>query len=845
MNDSAIKDFCINARISLIEDVEQQVAFWELNSVDVAPDTDVVSGHILTDKEKLYRKALLEDIANEGLESVVEQAAYTWFNRIIAIRYMELHDYLPSHVRILSSLGGTGRPQILDEALNLGMDNIDMSCLVQLLDAGVDDDTFRYLFLAQCEELSSYLPSVFRSIDDEYALLLPSHLLRSDGVIYDLVNTIDVDDFDSVEIVGWMYQYYNAQRKDEVFASFKKNKKAQRQDIAPATQLFTPSWIVRYLVQNSLGRLWMLNHPESELYKKMDLYIAPEEGQTEAAFEKIDSPEDIHVVDPACGSGHILVYAFDLLAEIYKEQGYTLRTIPQLILEKNIVGFEIDPRAAELACFALTCKALEIDSRFMRRDAKPCIHVLDRVVFDEEEINQLGCITLYPDLMDALAHLDECGSLFVPTHEYIQAIEHEIDNQHCSSTLVSDVIAEKLERVLPVLKGLAARYEIVVANPPYMGAAHMNPWLSSWVKKNYADVKSDLCTCFMKRCFSLGNEYCLSGLATSNVWMFLSTYESLRTEIVDHHSIHSLVQLSVHGFRGIAAQVCTFVMGNYHDPSYKGGYIRLNDFDHHSLQEPKSLEAVANHECGWFYRCSSDRFKSIPGSPIAYWVSDTVVSCFNSDTLAKVFTTREGMATAGNDLFLRNWFEVDNGKTNYHCANQQESQLSNSKWFPYQKGGSFRKWYGNNNYLVDWQDDGYAIKNNIDEKGRIRSHNYNGKFGFREGLTWTSLSSGELSVRYSERGYLFDSKGAKGFQENGDLLNWILGLLNSSTSMQFLSFLAPTLDFKVGDIVSIPYISDSDLFDSVVEKVKLCIQEAKQDWDSFETSWDFKKSPLI
>ena len=522
MNDTAIKNYAMWARRELIADVQKRcMRYGILEEGSLPANADTVDGRVLTSVERTQRAELLRIAREDGYRELVERAAYTWFNRLLAIRFMEANDRLPSHIRVLSAADGSFRPQVIAEAMDLPLEALDSVRVAELVQAGNDEDLFRAIFLAQCDELADCMPAVFDKVGSAMELLLPDGLLREGGVVEQLVSAIPEQDWtEGVEIVGWMYQYYVSERKDEVFASFKKGKKAERDAIAPATQLFTPNWIVRYLTENSLGRLWMLNRPDSSLPEDMPYFVKPDEDH-ETEFKHVDSPEDITVVDPACGSGHILVYAFELLAKMYAEDGYTGRDAARLILEKNLSGMEIDPRAGAMASFALTMKACELDSRFLRRGVSPRITVLSRVEFDGEEQRYIENLRNRPELMDAAAHLDECGSLLTVTKDDLEAIARDLASLAGEGSIFGGSAAEKLERLQAELKPLSCRYDVVVANPPYMGSSNMNKWLTAWAKSKYKEVYRDLCTCFIKRGMSLAEDKGYEALITSDTCMYI------------------------------------------------------------------------------------------------------------------------------------------------------------------------------------------------------------------------------------------------------------------------------------------------------------------------------------
>lgn len=849
MNDSAIKTFCVQAREKLEQGVELRMQKYGIAAEGVPnAAADAVGVLPLSPIEREQRAELLqlqvklgEGDAAHGNARLKERAAYTWFNRMVAIRFMELRDFLPSRVRLFSRPDGSFGSQAVDEALDLEIEGLDAARVLQLKQASDDEALFRYLFLAQCQELASCIPNVFEPVDSALELLLPDKLMARDGVAQAMVEDIPEEDWlTHVEILGWMYQYYNSQAKDDFFKS---KSKATADTLPVATQLFTPEWIVRYMVENSLGRLWMLNNPQSGLHERMEYYIEPDVEHED--FIRINGPEEITLCDPACGSGHILVYAFDLLFAMYEERGYREREIPQLILQNNLTGLEIDPRAAQIASLALAMCAREHDRRFFGRGVQANINVVAPVHIDGEELPVDAPLLDQPQLIDALAHLDEIGSLLNPTEAELAAVGATAEQlaQMAANDMFAASVAEKLQQAKATFGLLAKRYACVVANPPYMGSGSFSPFMSKWVKKNYADVKGDLCTCFISRIFSLTEEAGLAGLATSNSWMFLSSYENLRQQLVAIKTIDSLVQLSVHGFHGIAAQVCTFVIRNKHVAGYRGGYIRLNDFDHWSLQEGKTLEAIKNPDCGWFYRRDADTFKQIPGTPIAYWMSEGLFKAYeNGDRLGNVVDARVGMISGDNNRFLRMWFEPAAGKIGFGG-----SYLSPAckKWNPIQKGGDYRLWYGNLDYVINWENDGWELKEDNYDGSRVRSHNYNGEMAFRCGITWNSITSGRFQCRYSAEGFLFDAAGPLCYVNDHAMIPYVLGLMSSSVFVEIMGIVNPTLNFPPNYIEDTPFIFEPDYQDAVDSDVSTCVEIEKTDWDSFETSWDFKHHPLL
>lgn len=832
MNDTAIKNYCIWARNELIAGVEARMRLYDVAEGAEPAGSVVVGGRALSPEETEWRDALLRAAAEEGFAHLRDRAAYTWFNRIAAVRYMEVHDFLPSRVRMFTRPAADGAwelgSQAVDEALDVEIEGADPVRIAELKQVGEDGPLFRYLFLAQCAELSGCLPGVFQPVDACMALLLPANLMDADGVIGRMVGDIPEEDWENVLLLGWMYQYYNAERKAEVDAAVKKGAKVQTNDLAPKTQLFTPDWIVRYMVDNSLGRLWMLNNPQSPLREQMAYYI---ESDTEHEdFIHISSPEDITFCDPACGSAHILAYAFELLVQMYLERGYPEREIPELILTKNLYGMEIDPRAGQFASLVLAMCSREHDRRFFKRGVSANILTLKPVAFEVGDLPEGCTLAKKRALLDALAHLDEVGSLLVPDSADIAAISEAIELcGGLQSGLFAGNTQEKLKDALADCEALSSKFSCVVANPPYLGSSAFDPFMSKWIKKNYADVKSDLCTCFISRIFSLTEEAGLAGLATSNSWMFLSSYENLRQKLVATKTIDSLVQLSVHGFHGIAAQVCAFVIRNKHVAGYRGGYIRLNDFDHWSLQEGKTLEAIKNPDCGWFYRRDAETFRQIPGTPIAYWLGSGLLAAFeNGGSFNSVAHPKVGMQTSNNEKYLRLWHETD-----------YRPSRSDKKWIKYLKGGDYRKWYGNLEWVLLYRNDPTWILQQ--PHARVLSESFLEK----RKNTWTDFTSGLNSFRFAPQDTFYDISGHCYFPSPDNQLE-LLAYSNSSLFSFVLKLFNSTAHCQVGDVARVPYLAPAAVDKQRISDLsQRSLDASKADWDSLETSWDFKRHPLV
>lgn len=827
MNDSALKSFCTWARTELIKGVEAQIVRYGITEPAPAPvGSEAVNGLPLSPAEIEQRDELLRMQAEVGHEALRDRAAYTWFNRIVAIRFMDARGWLPSRMRMLSRADGSHGSEAVENALDVEITTADTDRIAELKMAGLDEPLWRYLFVAQCEELADCLPGVFERVGGAMELLLPQGLMMADSVVGKLNAVLADEDWrEGVTVLGWMYQYYNADVKDEFFKS---KRKAAAADIAPATQLFTPEWIVRYMVENSLGRLWMLNNPGSSLRERMEYYIEPDAEHED--FIRISSPEEITLCDPACGSGHILVYAFELLFHMYEERGYREREIPELILTKNLAGMEIDSRAAQIAELALAMCAREHDRRFFRRGVRADVTVLSSIPLGEDELPG------NKKLAEELSHLGEIGSLLNPSEDEIDELKAAAAS--CSDDLFAATAKTKLESAAAICEKLSRRFTCTVANPPYMGSSSFNPFMSKWVKKNYPDVKSDLCTCFIERNLSLAKVGGFASLVTSDTCMYLSSFVAMRTSLIDDNTILTFVDT-----RGTNAHPDVFdanaiwVLRHGRLDGYEGSYFKLN----HRIPEKAGalLEAIRNPDCGWFYRRDADTFKQIPGTPIAYWASDALLDAFgNAKQLSEYGKPRQGLATGENARFVREWWEVDGCKSIYSCGSIQESIESACKWFPYNKGGDFRKWYGNNECVINWESNGHLVREFAGSVIR------NPDCFFMPSITWSKISSGSIAFRFKPAGHIFDVAGTSVFSDE-ESLKYLQGACNSSVIMRVASMLSPTLNFEVGQIAIYPIIQNEEQEPLVNDMVDSCRELSKTDWDSFETSWDFKHNPLV
>lgn len=835
MNDSALKSFCTWARTELIKGVEAQMVRYGITEPAPAPvGSETVSGLPLSPAEIEQRDELLRMQAEVGHEALRDRAAYTWFNRIVAIRFMDARGWLPGRMRMLSRADGSHGSEAVENALDVEIATADTDRIAELKMAGLDEPLWRYLFVAQCEELADCLPGVFERVGGAMELLLPQGLMMSDGVVGKL-NTIlaDEDWRKGVTVLGWMYQYYNADVKDEFF---KAKRKAAAADIAPAMQLFTPEWIVRYMVENSLGRLWMLNNPGSSLRERMEYYIEPDAEHED--FIRISSPEEITLCDPACGSGHILVYAFELLFHMYEERGYREREIPELILTKNLAGMEIDSRAAQIAELALAMCAREHDRRFFRRGVRADVTVLSSIPLGEDELPG------NKKLAEELSHLGEIGSLLNPSEDEIDELKAAAAS--CSDDLFAATAKTKLESAAAICEKLSRRFICVVANPPYMGSSSFNPFMSKWVKKNYPDVKSDLCTCFIERGFSLAGDRGYAAMVTMQSWMFLGSFEKMRSSIIEGKTIVSMAHLGPRAFDAIGGEVVNVTADVIYNgrAACEGAYVRLVDTNGSEAKRLKLLEAIKNPDCGWFFRRDAHTFKQIPGTPIAYWASDGLMDSFVlMKALATYGRASKGIITGDNDYSLRLWWECADSKIDFKSSSLSDAMTGGKEWFPCNKGGTFRKWYGNHDYVINWINNGLNVFQHAKDTGH-HSQDYDDALKFKPNITWSIIGSGAPSFRYREK-ELSEQSGTSFYPSSASGL-FVLACLNSSSALGFLNLLCPTMNMTIGDVLKVPIANSDNIDVQETEHVSdICVKCSKRDWDSFETSWDFKRHPLL
>lgn len=880
MNKTALKNFAIWARKKLISDITYSAGLLAVNENGIGEplpqsrsdlqlfdigtkDYAEVKGERISQRNSLVSaiRAKAEELDNYkvAFEYIVEEVAYTWFNRMIAIRFMEVNGYLP--IRVLSSESGKHEPDIVTTPFDAGLEftGEESGRIYELRDNNRLEELFRMLFIRECNHLHDILPELFEATNDYSELLLSLSYTDKDGVVFHLVNDISEDDFNiekegQVEIIGWMYQYYNTEPKDKVFAALKKNVKITKENIPAATQLFTPHWIVRYMVENSLGRLWIEGHPDDDLRQCWEYYLdeAEQEPQVQAQLEEIRagcreiSPEDIRIIDPCMGSGHILVYAFDVLMQIYSAQGYSERDAAKLIVEKNLWGLDIDRRAYQLAYFAVMMKARQYNRRILTSGIKPNLFVIDdNRALTPEIIEYIadGDSKMAADLRsisDDLTNAREYGSIInVQPVDFNGLIERigiiaESDELNLIAMENKRIACEKILPLVNQAQALSQKYDVVCTNPPYMGGSGMNSVLSEYVKRCYSEAKSDLFAALIIKCLEFTKQNGYSSLVTMQSWMFLSSFEEMRTKLLTLNTLTTLMHME-NMVMGIAFGTAVSVFRKGAVKGYKGTYnqIKLADIEN---AKPKSFPVAGNR----FAQVSSDNFSKIPGMPVAYWVSVNTINAFDKPKLESGVNAVKGLDTCDNDTFVRFWNEVDIHNINFSARSSEDT--FEAKWYPYCKGGGYSKWYGFMDKVVDWKDDGNILRNLRDSNGKIKSRPQNIRYYFKEGLTWSTITSYKLSLRYMNH-CIFGGGGSAMFMSSN--LYYNLCFVNSKVTEYFLSFMNPTLNFLVGDILGLPIIIDESKKEVVEPLARNNINISKIDWDSFEPSWDFKTHPLL
>lgn len=869
MDKNAIKKFAVWARTELIARVSLkgvEYGITEDNIADTAADS--INGKVLTDTEKKQRQALISEINDKGYKQVMEEVAYTWFNRFSALRFMEVNGYLPSHVRVFTDEKNNFKPQIITEAIHLDLDGLDMEKVYELKEAEKTEELYKYLLIVQCNALNKILPGMFQKISDYTELLLPDNLLRDGSVIQQMIELIPEDDWkDAVQIIGWLYQYYNIEPKAIVFGR-KSSEKIKKQEVPAATQLFTPDWIVRYMVENSLGRLWLEGHPdakeqllpteeEQSAYvagnrdpedRKWHYYLEETEQEPEVQAQLVEirkeyaalTPDQLKVIDPCSGSGHILAYMFDVLIKIYESYGYTTREAVASIVENNIYGLDIDDRAAQLAYFAVMMKARQYDRRFFSRGIQPHVYAIVESNHMDKYAVEYFCNgntklkaamnTIISELYDA----KEYGSILTITPKDWTDLYDRFAEITEDINMSRDVALAELLPLVQVAEVLAQKYDVVVTNPPYMPVSNADDKLNSYVKENYPDSKVDLYSVFIEKChkFTKNNGY--QAMVTMHSWMFLTSFEKLRKMFTEIYLVN-MIHLGARAFEEIGGEVVqttSFVFQNSCIRNSNGIYYQMTEQTSQNDKENAYLQKTQK------YIANQTDFQKIPGTPMAYWVTHRGISNYDKISLLKeIAVTKQGFKTGNNDLFLKLWFEVSNKSIDFQGNNKA------AKWFPCNKGGTYRKWFGNQEYIVNWENDGFRIKNYRDEKGKLLSRPQNLDYNFREGLTWSSISSGPISLRYSGNNMMFESKGSGCFARNDIDIYCLQAFLNSVVGMYYIHALAPTLDYSEGALLKLPYAikTHNDISELALDNIAIC----KKEWNTFEASWDFQRHPLL
>ncbi|MCV2876323.1 BREX-1 system adenine-specific DNA-methyltransferase PglX [Rhodobacteraceae bacterium XHP0102] len=847
MDTNALKKFAQAARNLLIDQVRSKL------DLVIDPASPARREHPQAMKE------LDAAIARDGKAQVIEQVAYTWFNRFTALRFMDANGY--TTVGVVSPAEGQTRPEILAEAMAGNLPDGAPGSIAALLDGRTPSsdpqgEAYRQLLVHACNQWHRPMPFLFEELDDYTELLMPEDLLSQSSILAELRKVMTEDACKDVEIIGWLYQFYISEKKDQVFAGLKKNQKITAENIPAATQLFTPHWIVRYLVENSLGRLWLLNNPASGLAAKMDYYIAPEEPETD--FLRITKPEEIRICDPAAGSGHMLTYAFDLLYAIYEEEGYDATEIPALILTHNLTGVEIDDRAGALAAFALSMKAAAKlgRRRFLRMETKPGIVVLQNVSFTPAEMQDVAAVVgkdLFTDeLRETCAQFEQAknfGSLIVPKLRDPAETLRVVEAQDFGGDLLLKEVQDRVVAVLRMAEALSPKYHVVVANPPYMGKKGMNDRLLAFAKDKFPNSSQDLFAMFIERGFDLvvGNGY--SAMVTMQSWMFLSSYEKLRGRLSSMSAITSMTHMG-NMVMGIAFGTSATVWRHGGSGQEKGQfclveYRDLGDDGVPAIFPPRNQRNSKAATNGHLFSVSGKEFAKIPGEPIAYWLSENARNSFViGEGFGEIVKPRQGLATGDNDKFLRFWSEVTHSKIGLGLKSEDEAVVSGKKWFPYNKGGEWRKWYGNFEFTVNWSNAGSEIRNFKDSSGKLRSRPQNTAYYFREGITWSDITTKAFAGRYTPHGALFDVKGSSGFPEQSHLF-FSLALMNSNLMDGFMQVLNPTSTFQVGDMARVPFVDCGADAVKISENATKLVDIAKKDWDSFEVSWGFQNLPLL
>ena len=868
MNKNAIQKFAIWARKELIAQVSQrayQYGIDESGFGDASADT--LNGRLLTAEEKSQRQELIGRIKEKGYKQVMEEVAYTWFNRFIALRFMEVNNYLPSHIRVFSDSTGAFKPEILSDVLHLDLPGLNRGKVAEYIESNDTEGLYRYLLLTQCNALNDPLPRMFEKMGGYTELLLPNNILKQDSVLGHMVADIHEDDWqDAVQIIGWLYQYYNTELKDDTFALLKKNVKITKERIPSATQLFTPDWIVRYMVENSLGRLWLEGHPNAELHDGWKYYLdeAEQEPEVEAQLAKLREeyttikPEEIKVIDPCMGSGHILVYAFDVLMQIYTSAGWDQREAAQSILENNLFGLDIDDRAAQLAYFAVMMKARQYDRRLLTRGIQPNVYSIresngiQEMTIEYFHKNDPKLKADIESIVTEMRDAKEYGSILNITPVDFAGLYARFDEIREDINMMQKPALEELLPVAKCAELLAQKYDVVVTNPPYMGSKQgMNGTLKAYLQQLYPNSKSDLYAVFMEVAYSLcrGNRYV--SMINQHGWMFLSSYTKLREQlIVPKTAIINMLHLGTHAFENIGGEVVqttTFTLLKKRI-NIRGSYVRLTNYADAEAKREAASYATMDNSTSNLSVFPMKYFDYLPDSLIGYWISPRIIDIFNREKcLSEIAKPRQGLSTSDNDRFLKLWHEPRIQNIGFGFESREVAAKSELKWFPYNKGGEYRKWYGNNNYVINWQFDGRELRawaDYLNTHGTSMGRLVSQEFYFQKGITWSGVGATRFGVRCYPQGMLFDV-GANGLFVDDSLYNYLAGFLNTKIANAMIQVLNPTINTGSGTVGKLPIIISQDAKNTISELVEQNVSIARSAWDSYETSWDFKRNPLV
>lgn len=876
MDKNTIKNYAVWARKELIEKVSQKAMQYGIEAEENYDlNCDSINGKLLSESEKKQRQALIEKVKKVGFTHVMEEVAYTWFNRFIALRFMEVNGYLPSHIRVFTDDNNRFAPQLLSEALHLDFKHIDKNKVIELIQEKQDDELFKYLLIAQCNELYDFLPGMFERLSDYTELLLPDYLLRNGSVIEQLVSSIPEEDWgDQVQILGWLYQYYNSEPKADVDLEVKKGGKVSKYTMPAKTQIFTPDWIVRYMVENSLGN-YCNNKSDLINIDEWNYFIFNNDELSNADLKL----EQIRCIDPCMGSGHILCYIFELLIQIYGFYGYSQREATSNIVKYNIWGLDVDDRAAQLAYFAVMMKARKYDRRFFVSGIQPHIYSLkeskkvDQSLVDYFSEGNNDIQSNLCAILEALEDAKTLGSIID-----LSSVDFEIVKRRMADILskqeqniMSITVIEQLKPIIDAAEALTQKYEIVVTNPPYLSLGDMPEKLADTVKEKYPDSKWDMFAVFIERARELTKEGGYYALITQPSVITLGSFEKLRKKINIEQSMVSLIHMG-RGIFGVDFGSTAFVIKNQRNEKNKANFYRLHektfqfidsddiekifkkalccpevkcDFSQYDTKNGISEKMFSNSEGRRIsYNICPEVFNDVPGAPWIYEATEELLNAFRGNTLKDLATPKVGLQTGDNNRFTRLWFEVPFNKIAFGISNRQEALLSKAKWFPYNKGGDYRKWYGNNEYIVNWENDGYEIRNFTNENGKLKSRPQNVDYYFKECISWSKISAGSISFRYKQPGFVFDVAGTSFFADE-KLRYYLAGFCNSSVALRIAKMISPTMNYEVGHIASFPIIINQNKIDEVSRLVKECIAITKSDWDSYEKSWDFDKHPLI